>query len=63
MKVKFYGTRGSIPICGPEFQEFGGNTTCVLVEGPKGTGIFATQMQSDYFPVPLDNIRVRNLSA
>ena len=40
MRVKFYGTRGSIPICGPEFQEFGGNTTCVLVEGPKGTGIF-----------------------
>jgi ribonuclease BN (tRNA processing enzyme) len=21
MKVKFYGTRGSIPVCGPEFQE------------------------------------------
>ena len=29
MKVKFYGTRGSIPVCAPEFQEFGGNTTCV----------------------------------
>ncbi len=40
MKVKFYGTRGSIPVCAPEFQEFGGNTTCVLVEGPERTGIF-----------------------
>ena len=27
MKVRFYGTRGSIPVCEPEFQEFGGNTT------------------------------------
>jgi len=25
---KFYGTRGSIPVCEPNFQEFGGNTTC-----------------------------------
>ena len=31
MKVKFYGTRGSIPVCEKEFQEFGGNTTCLLV--------------------------------
>jgi phosphoribosyl 1,2-cyclic phosphodiesterase len=39
MRVKFYGTRGSIPVCASGFQEFGGNTTCVLVEGPKATGI------------------------
>lgn len=32
MKVKFYGTRGSIPICDKEFQEFGGNTTCIRVK-------------------------------
>lgn len=31
MKVKFYGVRGSIPVCERGFQEFGGNTTCVLV--------------------------------
>ncbi|MGD8306507.1 MAG: MBL fold metallo-hydrolase [Ignavibacteria bacterium] len=31
MIIKFYGTRGSIPVCHPEFQEFGGNTTCVQV--------------------------------
>ena len=27
MKLKFYGTRGSIPICDAGFQQFGGNTT------------------------------------
>lgn len=27
-------------MCAPEFQEFGGNTTCVLIEGPKRTAIF-----------------------
>ena len=29
MKIKFYGTRGSIPVCEPQFQDFGGNTTCI----------------------------------
>ena len=29
MKVKFYGTRGSIPTCGRSFQAFGGNTPCI----------------------------------
>ena len=31
MKIKFYGTRGSIPVCEPGFQEFGGNTTCLKI--------------------------------
>jgi len=31
MKLKFYGTRGSIPVCDAGFQEFGGNTTCLQV--------------------------------
>jgi len=30
--VKFYGTRGSIPVCGPKFQKFGGNTTCLQLK-------------------------------
>lgn len=34
LKVKFYGTRGSIPVCAREFQTFGGNTTCLSVEVP-----------------------------
>jgi len=29
MKVKLYGVRGSLPVCGSNFQEFGGNTTCI----------------------------------
>jgi phosphoribosyl 1,2-cyclic phosphodiesterase len=29
IKIKFYGTRGSIPVCEPQFQKFGGNTTCI----------------------------------
>ncbi len=32
MKVKFYGVRGSIPVCGPEFQRYGGNTTCLCIK-------------------------------
>jgi len=32
MKVKFYGTRGSIPICDQDFQHFGGNTTCIQIK-------------------------------
>ncbi len=31
MKIKFYGTRGSIPICDREFLEFGGNTTSIKI--------------------------------
>ena len=27
--VRFWGTRGSIPVSGPDHQEFGGNTSCV----------------------------------
>src|SRR5690349_3805165 len=48
MKVKFYGVRGSLPTCGPEYQRYGGNTTCLLITREKvdrivivdaGTGI------------------------
>ncbi|MBX2840827.1 MAG: MBL fold metallo-hydrolase [Flammeovirgaceae bacterium] len=61
IKVKFYGTRGSIPICDPDFFEFGGNTTCISIfnENSKrltildaGTGIrkLGKQILSNYFP-------------
>ncbi len=33
MIITFYGTRGSTPVCEFGFQEFGGNTTCVMVSG------------------------------
>lgn len=45
-RIKFFGVRGSISVFGEEYLEFGGNTTCVLLEGPNrsvildaGTGI------------------------
>ena len=32
MKVTFYGTRGSVPVCSPNrCSQFGGNTSCILV--------------------------------
>jgi phosphoribosyl 1,2-cyclic phosphodiesterase len=47
VKVKFYGTRGSISVSEKDCVEFGGNTSCVLVKFPNerilifdaGTGI------------------------
>jgi|APLow6443716910_1056828.scaffolds.fasta_scaffold77114_2 phosphoribosyl 1,2-cyclic phosphodiesterase len=39
MFVKFYGTRGSVPVCNPDFQEFGGNTTCVQIKDKESKNI------------------------
>lgn len=39
MLIKFYGTRGSIPICEKEFQTYGGNTPCVMVKSNNVIGI------------------------
>ena len=39
MKVKFYGVRGSLPVCGREFQRYGGNTTCIRVLREKANRI------------------------
>lgn len=36
MKVKFWGTRGSIAAPGPQTVEFGGNTTCVEILSRQG---------------------------
>ena len=29
LELKFFGTRGSLPVCDSNFQEFGGDTTCI----------------------------------
>jgi len=34
--VTFWGTRGSIPTPGPHTARYGGNTSCVALEGPGG---------------------------
>lgn len=39
MKIKFYGVRGSIPVCGREFERYGGNTTCFRVHRPNANRI------------------------
>ena len=31
MNITFYGTRGSIPVCSPEYMSFGGNTTNMVI--------------------------------
>jgi phosphoribosyl 1,2-cyclic phosphodiesterase len=31
MKIKFYGTRGSLPVCEQDYLEFGGNTTSIKI--------------------------------
>lgn len=31
-RVRFWGVRGSLPVSGPEFQKYGGNTFCVEVQ-------------------------------
>ena len=31
-EIKFWGVRGSIPVSGPEFERYGGNTSCIEVK-------------------------------
>ncbi|MDX2167879.1 MAG: MBL fold metallo-hydrolase [Deltaproteobacteria bacterium] len=37
MKVRLWGTRGSVASPGPDTARYGGNTSCVEVRGPDGT--------------------------
>ena len=37
MKVRFWGTRGSVPTPGPQTAKYGGNTSCVEVRAQDGT--------------------------
>ncbi|MDD2774188.1 MAG: MBL fold metallo-hydrolase [Elusimicrobiales bacterium] len=36
MKLKFWGVRGSIPVCGREYLKYGGDTACVEVRDAAG---------------------------
>jgi phosphoribosyl 1,2-cyclic phosphodiesterase/CheY-like chemotaxis protein len=36
MRIRFWGTRGSIPKPGPDFVRYGGNTSCVEVRSASG---------------------------
>jgi len=37
MQIRFWGTRGSLARPGPATVRYGGNTSCVEVNGPDGT--------------------------
>jgi len=37
VKVRLWGTRGSVAAPGPDTARYGGNTSCVEVRGPEGT--------------------------
>ena len=63
MKVKFYGTRGSIPVSGSEYLEFGGNTSCVkitikdndrigILDAGTGIRVLGNEIASQNFPHP-----------
>ncbi len=36
MKIKCYGSRGSIPVCGKDYLKYGGDTTCITVTSDSG---------------------------
>lgn len=39
MKITCWGSRGSTPVCGPEYIKYGGNTTCLEIEPQSGETI------------------------
>ena len=38
--VRFWGVRGSVPVSGPEFQRYGGNTACIEMQCGPHTLVF-----------------------
>ena len=59
MKVKFYGTRGSIPVSGPDFMEFGGNTTSLRIFSQciPDQWCLAVDAGSGFVPMALDCLK------
>ena len=47
MEATLWGTRGSLPVPGPETQRYGGNTSCVEVRGWGGPGAYPQHRQQD----------------
>ncbi|MDP2193861.1 MAG: MBL fold metallo-hydrolase, partial [Alphaproteobacteria bacterium] len=40
LTVTFLGVRGTAPCCGPEYQVYGGHTSCVLIQAGSDIIIF-----------------------
>jgi len=61
VKVTLWGTRGSIPTPGPETARYGGNTSCVHVEGDDGSQLVldagtGIRRLGDTFPSPAGRV-------
>ncbi len=53
MKATLYGTRGSVPVCGKQYEQHGGNTTCLRIESeclPPGWAL-VTDAGSGFVPL------------
>jgi len=59
MKVKFYGTRGSIPVSGPDSVKYGGNTTSLAIQSqclPSSWGL-VIDTGSGFVPLSYDFLK------
>ena len=36
MKIRLWGTRGSVPVSSPQMTRYGGDTTCIEVRSESG---------------------------
>lgn len=61
LRIVFYGTRGSIPICEPDSREFGGNTTCFLLDSPGAANVGIIDAGSGIRRLGLDILRDASL--
>ena len=49
MQVRFWGTRGSIPVPGSQTIQYGGNTSCIEVLSDAGTLLIIDCGTEDFF--------------
>lgn len=61
--IKFWGTRGSNPVAGPEYIRFGGNTCCLEVRDDKDLVIIdaGTGIRSLGATLPHENLKTYNV--
>lgn len=62
LSVTFWGVRGSVPVCAPEYTEFGGNTPCVEIRA--GDQVFILDAGTGIVPlgVKLQEEGVKNIT-
>jgi len=62
MEVTIWGARGSVPVSGPEYLRYGGDTTCLEVRGPDGPLLIDAGTGIRRAGDRLDDQRVRHIS-